>query len=39
MRFILALAAVVNGVESARSNEACKAFAFPTPESITLTIS
>jgi Kef-type K+ transport system membrane component KefB len=30
--------AVINDVESARSNEACKAFAFPTPETVTITV-
>lgn len=29
---------LANGVESARSNEACKSFAFPTPEAITITV-
>lgn len=29
---------VINGVESARSNEACKSFPFPTPETITITV-
>lgn len=30
--------AVINGVESAHSNEACKAFAFPTPTAVTITV-
>lgn len=30
--------AVINGQESARSNEACKAFAFPIPETVTITV-
>lgn len=32
------ISAVVNGVESALSNEGCKAFAFPTPETVTITV-
>jgi hypothetical protein len=30
--------AVANGVESARSNEACKSFAWPAPETVTITV-
>lgn len=30
--------AVINGQESARSNSACKAFAFPVPETVTITV-
>lgn len=30
--------AVINGQESERSNEACKAFAFPIPETVTITV-
>jgi hypothetical protein len=30
--------AVINGQESARSNQACKAFAFPTPDTVTITV-
>jgi hypothetical protein len=30
--------AVVNGVESARSNEACKSFPLPVPSAVTITV-
>jgi hypothetical protein len=30
--------AVINGVESAQSNEGCKSFAFPTPNAVTITV-
>lgn len=30
--------ALINGVESAMSNEACKAFEFPTPEAVVITV-
>ena len=30
--------AIANGVESAKSNEACKTFAFPAPETVTITV-
>lgn len=32
------ISAVANGVESALSNEACKTFAFPAPETVTITV-
>lgn len=32
------VSAVIQGTESALSNEACKAFAFPTPETVTITV-
>jgi fibronectin type 3 domain-containing protein len=30
--------AVANGVESARSNEACKSFPYPAPQAVTITV-
>ena len=30
--------AVINGMESDKSNEACKAFPFPTPQAVTITV-
>jgi hypothetical protein len=32
------ISATANGVESARSNEACKSFAFPATETVTITV-
>lgn len=32
------ISAVANGVESALSNEGCKTFAFPAPETVTITV-
>jgi uncharacterized cupredoxin-like copper-binding protein len=32
------ISATANGVEGAKSNEACKTFAFPAPETVTITV-